>query len=86
MRILVPITTGQEQYEHLAWMIRLTPDAANGLDHVSFADASQVQPASLKRFSEKMGVIQSQSLLDKVAYAIALCVGYSPSGRKRRRK
>lgn len=86
MRILVPITSGQENFNNLAWMVRINKDSANGLDHDSFADASQVQPASLKRFVEKMGVVQSHDLLDKVAAAIALSVGYSPTGRKRRRK
>ena len=86
MRILVPITTGRENYDNLAWMIRVNADSANSLDHDSFADASQVQPASLKRFVELMGFIHSQILLDRIAAAIALCVGYSPKSRRSKRK
>ncbi len=86
MRIVVPITTGQAKYNNLAWLIRINADSANGLDHDSFADASQAQPASIKRFVEQMGVIQSQALLDKISAAIALCVGYTPKNRRKRRK
>ena len=86
MRIIVPITTGQEKYVNLAWMVRILADSANGLDNDSFADASQVQPASLKRFVDRKGLLQSQSVLDKNSEAVALCVGYDPSRRKRRRK
>lgn len=86
MRILVPITTGHERFDNLSWMVRVRADTANGLDHDSFADASQVQPASLKRFIEQMGVIQSQSLLAQISAAIALCVGYSPKKRGRKRR
>ncbi len=86
MRILVPITSGHENFNNLAWMVRINKDSANGLDHDSFADASQVQPASIKRFIEKMGVVQSNDLLNRIAAAIALSVGYNPTGRKRRRK
>ena len=86
MRIIVPITTGQEKYVNLAWMVRILADSANGLDNDSFADASQVQPASLKRFVDRKGLLQSQSVLDNISEAVALCVGYDPSRRKRRRK
>lgn len=86
MRILVPITSGQEKFNNLAWMVRINRDSANGLEHDSFADTSQVQPASLKRFVEKMGVVQSHDILDKVAAAIAISVGYSQKSSKKRRK
>ena len=86
MRIIIPITTGRDNYDNLFWMTRIPSDSANGLDHDSFADASQIQAVSLKRFSEQTGVIQSQELLDKMAAAIVLSVGYSPGNRKRKRR
>ena len=36
-----------------------------------------MQAVSLKRFTEQMGVIESQKQLDLVSAAIALCIGYS---------
>lgn len=77
MRIVVPITTGEEKYNTVFWMTRIRADSTNRLDHDSFADASQMQAVSLKRFTEQMGVIESQKQLDLVSAAIALCIGYS---------
>ncbi len=45
-----------------------------------------MQAVSLKRFTEQMGVIESQKQLDLVSAAIALCIGYSTKKRKGKRK
>ena len=86
MRIVVPITTGDEKFDNLFWMTRIRADSTNRLDHDSFADASQIQAVSLKRFGEQMGFIESQTQLDMISAAISLCIGYSPRKRKRNRK
>ena len=86
MRIVVPITTGHERFENLFWMTRIRADSANGLEHDSFADVSQIQSVSLKRFIERTGVVESQESLDKISAAIAFSVGYSHKKRKRKRK
>ena len=86
MRIVAPITTGCESHENLFWMVRIRADTSSGLDHDSFVDASQIQAVSVNRFIEQTGVLESQVYLDKIAAAIALCVGYSPKNRKRKRK
>ena len=86
MRIVVPITTGRESHENLFWMIRIRADTSNSFDHDSFVDASQIQGVSVLRFGEQIGVLESQKQLEKIAAAIALCVGYSPQNRKRKRK
>lgn len=85
MRIVVPITTGRESHENLFWMVRILADASNRLDHDSFVDASQIKAVSVRRFIEQTGVLESHAQLDKIAAAIALCVGYSPQNRKRKR-
>lgn len=86
MRIVVPITTGDDRHEHLFWMTRIRRDSTNGLEHDSFADASQIQAVSLKRFTSQVGALRLPAQLDYVADAIALCIGHGKSKNKRRRK
>lgn len=88
MRLIVPITTGNEKYANLFWMTRIQADSANGLQHDSYADASQIQSASVKRFSQQLGVIQSQRVLEKIAASIGLSVGHPPrkSSKSRRKR
>jgi len=86
MRIVVPITTGDERYEYLFWMTRIRKDSTNGLEHDSFADASQIQAVSLKRFTSQVGALRLPAQLDSVADAIALCIGQGKNKKKRRRK
>lgn len=86
LRIVVPITTGHENYANLAWMISVKADSANSLDHDSYADASQVQPASMKRFVNKLGTVQDSKVMNQIAAAVALCVGHSNKQSRGRRK
>lgn len=86
MRIVVPITTGNERFEHLFWMIKIRKDSTNGLENDSFVDAAQIQAVSLKRFTSQVGALRLQAQLEKVADAIALCIGHGTSKKKRKRK
>jgi len=79
LHIVVPITAWQPQFERYFWMVHLSPDAANGLSKESAADAFQVRSLSTNRFERKMGVL-TDSQMDEIAAAIAVCVGYSPEG------
>ncbi|MCE2473027.1 MAG: type II toxin-antitoxin system PemK/MazF family toxin [Anaerolineae bacterium] len=86
MRIVVPITTGDERFEHLFWMTRIRRDSTNGLENDSFADASQIQAVSLRRFSSQVGALRLPAQIDSVADAIALCIGQGKNKKKRKRK
>lgn len=82
--LLYQLLHGEEKYNTVFWMTRIRADSTNRLDHDSFADASQMQAVSLKRFTEQMGVIESQKQLDLVSAAIALCIGYSNEEAQRK--
>lgn len=86
LRIVVPITTGNERHANLPWMKRIQADSNNQLDHDSFADASQVQPASIKRFLKRLGTIQDTKVMNQIAAAVALCVGHSNKQSRNRRR
>lgn len=79
LQIVVPITAWQPQFVHYFWMIRLSPDAANGLAKESAADAFQVKSLSAHRFQRKLGILTDDKM-DEIVAAIMLCIGYSPAG------
>lgn len=73
LRIIVPVTGWDERYARFAWLVRLDPDAANGLTKTSAADAFQVRSVSLDRFAELLGRLSDEQA-ERIASAVALCV------------
>lgn len=67
LKVVVPITEWQDQFEEHPWFVRLEPDAQNGLDKLSAADAFQVKSLSVARFFRQRGVLSKQQLVDIVA-------------------
>ena len=77
LRIVVPITDWKRDYARFPWFVHFMPTATNGLTKESGADAFQVKSVAIARFKNLRGTV-STSLLNEVAAAIALCVGYQP--------
>ncbi len=73
LRLIVPVTTWDVRYTAYSWMVRLDPDASNGLSRPSTADAFQVRSVSLDRFMDRLGVL-ADDVTDQIAAAVALCV------------
>jgi mRNA interferase MazF len=46
LKVIVPITDWKDRYAVAPWMVRLEPDATNGLEKSSAADAFQVRSVS----------------------------------------
>jgi len=74
-KLVVPLTTWQERFANAQWMVKISADDVNGLDHDSAADALQLRCVSYERFATKLGVIQA-SVLDEIATAIAIVVEF----------
>lgn len=55
LRVVVPVTAWQDRFRGCDWLIRLDPDAANGLDKASAADTLQVRSVSTRRFVRRLG-------------------------------
>ena len=73
LRLVVPLTDWKEPYVEFPWMVRIEPDAQNGLSKISAADAFQVRSASLQRFTEHLGEL-SQERMERVFQAVTLCI------------
>jgi mRNA interferase MazF len=71
LKIIVPITEWKDKYAVAPWMVRLSPDAENGLDKPSAADAFQVRSLSQARFVQKLGKL-SEASMEEITKALAL--------------
>jgi|SRR6266404_1531652 len=62
LRVVVPITGWQQKFTDCDWLIRVDPDATNGLDKISVADAFQVRSLSTKRLVRRLGQLSGSDL------------------------
>ena len=74
LRVIVPITTFQPQFEGVPWMVELDATTGNGLSHKSVADCFQPRSFDLSRFIRRAGQMDT-ALVDKVARTVADVLG-----------
>lgn len=71
LRVIVPITEWKDRYAVAPWMVRLEPDAENGLTKTSAADTFQVRSVARERFVRRIGRL-SDDAMQEIAQALAL--------------
>ncbi|HDD55096.1 MAG TPA: type II toxin-antitoxin system PemK/MazF family toxin [Chloroflexi bacterium] len=71
LKIIVPLTTWNDQFEHAAWHVRIMPTRQNGLKSESSADTFQVRSISEKRLVKKFGEL-SPEVLEGINQAISI--------------
>ena len=59
LKVVVPLTDWKEHYEIAPWMVKVDPDAQNGLEKPSAADTFQVRSLAQERFVRKLGTLDS---------------------------
>ncbi|MBW3635857.1 MAG: type II toxin-antitoxin system PemK/MazF family toxin [Armatimonadetes bacterium] len=74
LRLVVPLTSWQEPFEGVPWMIRVAATSANGLSRESAADTFQTRSFWTGRFVKRLGVLEA-SEVENIAGAIAASVG-----------
>ena len=67
LRVIVPLTAWQDHFAGADWMVRLEPDATNGLEKPSAADTFQVRSVATKRLVRQLGQLSSADLQRVVA-------------------
>ncbi len=70
LKVIVPITDWKDNYTFAPWMIKLTPNEANGLAKDSSADCLQIRSISKDRFIKKLGVLK-ESEMDEIRLGLA---------------
>lgn len=64
LKTIVPITGFSSSFSAFPWMIKVLPNKDNGLSKVSAIDCFQVRSFSIKRFIKKIGILDSDMLLE----------------------
>ena len=65
LRIIVPVTGWKNYYEEYPWIIKLEPNATNGLSKISGIECFQVKSFSQDRFIKRVGVLD-ESIVIKI--------------------
>ena len=71
LKVIVPITEWQDGFALASWMVRLDPDAQNGLAKTSAADAFQVRFVAQQRFVKRIGRL-SESVMQRITTSLAV--------------
>jgi mRNA interferase MazF len=62
LKVIVPITEWKEHYGIAPWLVRLDPNADNGLGKTSAADAFQVRSVAQQRFVRRIGALDPDAM------------------------
>jgi len=75
LKVIVPLTEWKDRYAVAPWMVRVEPDAENGLKNTSAADAFQVRSVAQERLVQRLGKL-SDATMPKItaALAVVLCI------------
>ncbi len=71
LKIIVPITEWKDRYAIAPWLVRLEPDAQNGLSKPSAADAFQVRSVAHERFVRQLGKLSTLTM-QEITKALAI--------------
>jgi len=74
LKVIVPITGWKEHYSIAPWMIKIEPNADNGLKKISSIDCFQIRSVSKNRLTEKTGEVSSDEI-NKVQEGILKILG-----------
>jgi mRNA interferase MazF len=77
LKVVVPITEWKDRYAIAPWLVRLEPNAENGLGKVSAADAFQVRSVAQERFVKRVGKLPDRVMQD-IARALAIVLRLEP--------
>lgn len=75
LKVIAPITDWKDRYQMAVWMVKITPDATNGLSKDSSVDCFQVRSVSEKRFVKKLGeltAVQQDQIKEALAKVLTI--------------
>lgn len=74
LRVVVPLTTFQNLFEKVPWMLTINATKTNGLHHKSVIDYFQPRSFDMERFVEKWGKVTSEQV-EQAARTVAQTLG-----------
>lgn len=75
IKLVAPLTTWDSTFVGKIWLVKISPDADNGLAKDSAVDTLQIRCVDVRRFIKKMGFI-SPIVMEDIAAAVAIVVEY----------
>ena len=75
IKLVAPVTTWEPSFAGKIWMVKISPDAGNGLTQDSAVDTLQVRCVDVRRFIRKRGFV-SPIVMEDIAAAIAIVIEY----------
>ena len=67
LKVIVPLTDWKNRYRAVPWMVKLTPDAGNGLAKDSAIDTFQIRSVSEARLIHKLGTVSDRQMREVAA-------------------
>jgi mRNA interferase MazF len=71
LKVIVPFTDWKDRYAQAPWMVRVDPDAQNGLSKLSAADSLQIRSVSQQRLVKKLGTLSGLQVA-KIVQAVTI--------------
>ena len=75
VKLVAPITEWKDAFRDSVWIVRINPNARNGLKKPSAADTLQIRGIDFRRFVTKLGRLPPE-IMSEIAAAIAIVVEY----------
>lgn len=75
IKLVAPVTTWDSTFAGKIWLVKVRPDASNGLTQDSAVDTLQIRCADVRRFVRKMGFVLP-IVMEDIAAAVAIVVEY----------
>jgi mRNA interferase MazF len=64
LKIVVPITSWNEAFSNIPWMVKIEPNSENCLKKISAADVFQIRSISTERLIKKIGNVSDLIMLE----------------------
>ena len=75
IKLVAPVTAWDSSFVGKIWLVKISPDATNGLTQDSAVDTLQIRCVDVTRFMKKMGFV-SPIVMEDIAAAVAIVVEY----------
>jgi len=75
LRIVIPITTWQDKFDHRPFMVKLSATVSNGLAKDSAANVLQVRSLSTQRFVRRLGNLEP-ALINEILAGLIISIDY----------
>jgi mRNA interferase MazF len=78
VKLVVPLTAWNPNFQGKSWHVQMIPSAENGLNKISSADTLQTRTVSLQRFIKPLGKVTADDL-ERLTAALVIVIEHEPT-------